>query len=102
METAKNTAHKGRKNKMKKGNVYKDKLNGLNYVVVYSTAKEELYTLISEEDENGKHRRRTRTKEGIEKTMYFVRGGCKCGMFDCPYWIKEGYCSIDNPTEECD
>lgn len=88
---------------MKKGNVYKDKINKLNYVVIHSTPKNELYTLISEEDETGKHRRRTRTKEQIENSMDFVRGNtCTCTEFVCPYWIKGCFCAIDNPQTECD
>ena len=27
---------------------------------------------------------------------------CPVNGWDCPYWQKDGSCSIENPLEECD
>ena len=27
---------------------------------------------------------------------------CPVNGWDCPYWNKDGTCSLENPAEECD
>lgn len=34
----------------------------------------------------------------MEKEKVF----CPVNGWDCPYWRKDGSCTIENPAEECD